>query len=229
MPYQTINEILWWNYEDSDSKLWPADTYDSLPDYDGTGPRPQIRLPLPEDWRSPFVGKTIPEVVAFMRNVPKPPKPLNTRFCAILRQEHLAEGCVYICKSLEGEVQQDDSVASDGKADSEIADAEVADDDDDSDIDMGIREGCDPMLAMVLEAEREMIKENRRETRAERLAGNTGKEVDDKTKPKHENDFENVQLIPTSNDMISLFLDGFEHERWDEYFCRWREHQHWIS
>lgn len=39
---QTINMVLAWNYEQSDSKIWPADTYDTIPDYDGTGPMPQI-------------------------------------------------------------------------------------------------------------------------------------------------------------------------------------------
>jgi len=138
-----------------------------------------------------------------MRNVPKPPKPLNTRYCAILRQEYLAEGCVYICKSLEGEVRQDDQVASDEEAENEISDDQI-----DSDTDIDIREGCNPMLAMVLEAEREMIKERVRKRRAERLAGNVEKTDEEKTKPKHENDFENIQLIPTSNDMISLLNDG---------------------
>lgn len=37
-----------------------------------------------------------------MRNAPKPPKPL-TRFCAIMQKAPLAEGCTFICKSLEGE------------------------------------------------------------------------------------------------------------------------------
>ena len=94
-----------------------------------------------------------------MRNVPKPPKPLNTRYCAILRQEYLAEGCVYICKSLEGEAQQDDQVARDEEeAAGEVADDQLADDEVDSETDIHIREGCDPMLAMVLEAEKERSK-----------------------------------------------------------------------
>lgn len=165
-----------------------------------------------------------------MGNVPKPPKPLNSRFCAILRKEYLAEGCVYICKSLEGEVRQDDLVASDEKTDNNVVDDGVTDDDDDdSDIDMGIREGCNSMLAMVLEAEKEMIRERTRKNWAERQAGKIEETTKERARPKHENDFENIQLVPTSNDMISLFLDGFEHERWDEYFRRWREYQHWIS
>jgi hypothetical protein len=156
-----------------------------------------------------------------MRSVPTSPKPLNTRFCAILRQEYLAEGCVYICKSLEGETRRDNHVASDEEAGGVILDDEV-----DSDFDGDIREGCNPMLAMALKAEKEMIKEKRRKDRAERLLE---KKTKGNVQPQHENEFENLQLNPTSRDMISLFLDGFEHERWDEYFCRWREHQHRIS
>lgn len=159
-----------------------------------------------------------------MRGVPKPPNPLNTRFCAILRQEYLAEGCAYICKSLEDEIRRDDHIASDEDSGGEVMDKEV-----DSDSDGDIREGCNPMLAMVLKAEKVMMKEKRRKNRAERLLDKVGKKTKEKVQSQHENDFENVQLIPTSNNMISLFLDGFEHERWDEYFCGWREHQHWIS
>jgi hypothetical protein len=166
-----------------------------------------------------------------MRNVPKPPKPLSTRFCALLRHEHLAEGCVYICKSLNGEVRHDNQVAGEEEeeADGAVADDKVTDDDVDSNTGIFIREGCNPMLAMVLEAEKETIKERSRKNRAKRLTTTADKKTKQKAKPKHENDLEDVQLIPTSNDMISLFLDGFEHERWDEYFRLWREHQNWIS
>lgn len=69
----------------------------------------------------------------------------------------------------------------------------------------------------------------RMKDRAERLLDKVEEKTKGNVQPQHENDFENVQLNSTSNDMISLFLDGFEHERWDEYFCRWRGHQHRIA
>lgn len=36
-----------------------------------------------------------------MRNAPKPPKPLNKRFCAVVTKESLEQNQVLICKSLD--------------------------------------------------------------------------------------------------------------------------------
>ena len=191
--------------------------YDPIPDYDGS--IAQITLPLPSDWRSPFVGKSVPEVVAFMRNVPKPPKPLNTRFCAILRRSSLDEGCVFICKSLKGKVRQERKAADEDETERE----------DDLDTDSDIGEGHGPRFTRIMKARKAMINRRKRTERAERLSGKADKGAEEKTKPKYEDDYEDIQLIPTSADRISLFLDGVEHQRWDEFFCRWRENQGWIS
>jgi hypothetical protein len=39
------------------------------------------------DWRSPFVGSSLQEIVAFIKAVPKPSKPLCKRFFAVLQKE----------------------------------------------------------------------------------------------------------------------------------------------
>jgi hypothetical protein len=255
-----INQILEWNYEQSDSIVWPADTYDTLPDYDGEGPMPQIQFPLPPDWRSPFVGKSVPEAVAFMRNAPKPPKPLNTRYCAILTQASLDENRLFICKSLEGIVREEYEYATSSEEDTDCEVDLVTDSD--------IGEYHDPCIARVQEAEKEMINERIRKARAKRLerkarkeseavsrGGAVGDEIDlERKKKKRRNkeigertlglsgitvkeaakcnlkdDYENVQLIGTSLGMISMFIDGVEHERWEEHFYYWREDQHLMS
>lgn len=269
------------NYDHHDSMIWPADTYDTIPDYDGIGPTPQIRFPLPSDWRSPFVGKSIPELVAFMRNVPKPPKPLNTRFCAIVRQADLDEGCIWICKSLEGEIRRHKHPSDDEESEvedlasdhSEIEGSdsnlrfktlrriraesnaekrklraeragrvlnkakekpkssdEESQPEEDPETDNSEVEGPPHDLATIFanaEKARRKAEEGRyREERALDIGRVNRKR---RKKPKHEDDYENIQLVPTSSNMVSMFLDGVEHERWDEYFCRWREDQCLIS
>lgn len=86
---------------DGDYALWLADDYSTLPDYAGISASGTI-TPIDPHWRSPFVGKSIPDVVAFMRNTPKPVKPLNKRFCAVVTKDDLEDGRIFICKSLEG-------------------------------------------------------------------------------------------------------------------------------
>lgn len=78
------------------------DEYGTLPDYRGSA-ESGTETPIDPDWRSPFIGKTIPDVVAFMRNTPKPPKPLSKRYCAVLTNDSLDEETVLICRSLEGD------------------------------------------------------------------------------------------------------------------------------
>jgi hypothetical protein len=255
-----INQILEWNYEQSDSIVWPADIYDTLPDYDGERSMPQIQFPLPPDWRSPFVGKSVPEAVAFMRNAPKPPKPLNTRYCAILTQASLDENRLFICKSLEGVAQEEYEYVTSSEEDTDC--------EDDLDTDSDIGECHTPWLARVRKAEKKMINRRKRERRVrclerkareeseaasrggavgdeidlerkekkrknkeigERTWGLSGITVKEAAKRNHKDDYENVQLIGTSLGMISMFIDGVEHERWEEYLYYWREDQYLIS
>jgi len=55
----------------------------------------------------PFIGKTVQDAVHFIRNAPKPPKPLNKRFCAVVTRDALKKGGVLICKSLDFDSEQE--------------------------------------------------------------------------------------------------------------------------
>lgn len=77
-------------------------TITTLPDYAGLAMSGTMS-PIDPKWRSPFIGKSIPEAVAFVRNAPKPPKPLNKRYCAVLTKDELESGSLLICKSQEDE------------------------------------------------------------------------------------------------------------------------------
>lgn len=68
-----------------------------------------------------------------------------------------------------------------------------------------------------------------RKERAQRLSGKASKGAEEKIQPKHEDDYEDIQPIPTSADRVSLFLDGVEHQRWNVYFCRWLDDRNRIS
>lgn len=59
------------------------------------------KCPIASDWRSPFVGKSIEDAANFVRNAPKPPKPLNKTWFAVMEKEDSEEGIVItLCKIL---------------------------------------------------------------------------------------------------------------------------------
>lgn len=100
---QIINTVLRENTEDDYCPLWLADTYDNLPDYAGRAAK-GTTAPIDEDWQSPF--STLQEAVAFVRNIPKPPKPLCKVFCAVLDKErYLQHGQLLFVKVDEAEPQ----------------------------------------------------------------------------------------------------------------------------
>ena len=76
-----------------------ADSYDNLPDY-----RPNYKIygnksPVDLDWQSPFVGKSISEVANFVRNIPKPPKPLCKEMFAVLQKDRFEKiGKLLLCR-----------------------------------------------------------------------------------------------------------------------------------
>jgi hypothetical protein len=78
-----------------------ADTYDTLPDYARGFSPGGTTAPIDANWRSPFIGKTVPDVVKFIRDTPRPPKTLNTRFCAVVTRVGLKGIRALICKSLD--------------------------------------------------------------------------------------------------------------------------------
>lgn len=57
------------------------------------------RAPISEQWKSPFIGETLRQIGAFIRNAPKPSKPLCNEICAVLTKEPYEErGEILICK-----------------------------------------------------------------------------------------------------------------------------------
>lgn len=101
--FQTINKVLRDNSDNTGAQyLWLADTYDSLHDYDGLT-HEGTSSPIDPAWRSPFVGKTPADAIAFIRNAPKPPKPLCKAYCALLQKALYEEkGYLLMCKAIEG-------------------------------------------------------------------------------------------------------------------------------
>ena len=65
--------------------LWLAtDNYDDVPGSDSRGTRDQgTKAPVPSAFKSPFVGKSLIDVVAWLRNKPEDVE-LETKFFAIL-------------------------------------------------------------------------------------------------------------------------------------------------
>lgn len=101
---QTINEVL----KDT-TLLWLADTYETLPDYRPNYKHTGTSHPVSETWRSPFVGKSMQEVANFIRNTPKPPKPLCKKYFAVMQKElYEGNGELIVCKILpqNGELDQ---------------------------------------------------------------------------------------------------------------------------
>jgi hypothetical protein len=87
--------------------LWLADKYENLPDYADSLSAEGTATPVDPDWKSPFIGQTIHEAVDFIRNAPKPPKPLCKVFCAVLQKDRFEkDGVMLICRRVgEEEVQ----------------------------------------------------------------------------------------------------------------------------
>jgi hypothetical protein len=89
------------------SDVWLADdNYDHLPDFNGTafieGTRPSVET----NWKSPFVGKTLAEVAAWVSGIPKPPKAVCKTFFVVLKKElYESQGMVFMCKFVEGETE----------------------------------------------------------------------------------------------------------------------------
>jgi hypothetical protein len=86
-----------------------SDTYDSLTDYEPGDRRGNQSYPMDEGWKSPFAGKSIEDAANFIRNTPKPPKPLCKTFFAVMEKDLYEQyGLLKVCKILPkgGEVDQ---------------------------------------------------------------------------------------------------------------------------
>lgn len=99
-----INEVLRLSKEEQGlSILWLADRYDTLPNYDPENPGAEGTLGLLDsNWRSPFAGSSVEQVAAFIRGVPKPPKPLCKHFFAVLTRERFEQSKELLIYSILG-------------------------------------------------------------------------------------------------------------------------------
>lgn len=189
-----------------DLTLWLADSYDSLPDYRGRSTL-GTSFPVDADWHSPFIGKTVPDAITFIKNAPKPPKPLSKRFCAVVTKEYLEEGLILICKSLEDEIESD---SDEDDNDNDFANLQTSEDEEDDEGSPSMRSDGFMMQAEGGNGIRFSDGTERTEKQALRELGN---------------DYDGIQVIPTPDDEVGMFHYGFERIEWRERYIAWREEQ----
>lgn len=213
---QDLNTLLDENARNigGDHTIWLADNYDNLPDYKGyTEPG---TVSVDSSWRSPFIGKTIPDVVAIIRGAPKPPKPLNRRFCAVLNKETFDEGLILICKSLENESD------SDGECKYEHEEVDVASEEEDGERLSNIataKPGSikEKLLRHDLKMFDKMLECTRMKPRSTKQA-----------LKEHGSDYDGVQVIPTDEDEVGQFSYYYDRRKWRENYVEWREKRVYI-
>jgi hypothetical protein len=72
-----------------------------LPDVRPTHRLLATKCPIDSSWRSPFVGNSIEDAANFVRNAPKPPKPLNKSWFAVMQKQAFEKnGRLLNCKIL---------------------------------------------------------------------------------------------------------------------------------
>jgi hypothetical protein len=96
-----VNEVLSSNIEDMGGArvVQLADTYDLLPNWDPNAAPEGTDPNIATIWRSPFIGKSLIEVASWIRHIPKPPKPINKTYFAVLQRERYEQSKqVLICR-----------------------------------------------------------------------------------------------------------------------------------
>lgn len=180
-----------------------ADDYDTLPDYAGASARGTL-APINTKWRSSFIGKTIPNVSAFIRNAPKPPKPLDKRYCAVLNKDEFEVGQFLICKSLEGESDNED------EGEDEDPGSAASEEEDEPPVQEAQPGSIKALLLQHSKISFDELPPRRRPTtkQAIRALGN---------------DYEGIQVIPTAEYRVGWFHYTFAHYKWREAYVEWRE------
>lgn len=85
--------------------VWLADdNYEHLPDFQGAtavrGTEPTVQA----TWKSQFLGKSLADIVTWVRNIPKPPKAVCKSYFAVLQKDlYEQRGMVLICKVVDGQ------------------------------------------------------------------------------------------------------------------------------
>lgn len=70
---QQINQVLQKSYDGANLNswhLWLADSYTNTPRKQGDQYMDGTKPPVPKEWKSPFLGKTIPEAAEFIKKLP---------------------------------------------------------------------------------------------------------------------------------------------------------------
>jgi len=200
--------------------IWLADTYNSLPDYTGLAVD-GTKEPIDTNWSSPFIGKTVRDAVDFIRNAPKPPKPLNKRFCAVVTRDALQEGEVLICKSLDFDSEQE------RLRDEEMNEEFHYDSDDDNSADLDDDE-YPPFKSLGELGGDLMAYASQAMSDPRVLEAATCRITTKQILQQLGNDYKNVQVIPTPRNEVDLFNGGFHCYRWAARYRAWREEGYLI-
>jgi hypothetical protein len=175
------------------------------------------KAPIDPNWRSPFIGKTVRDAVDFMRNAPKPPKPLNKRFCAVVTKDLFRQHRALICKSLDFESEQerleDEEEGEEFHYDSDSEEDESHDDDDEWSLHRTLEELGGDLEAYVAQpsSDPRIVEAVTSRITTKQILQELG------------NDYENVQVIPTPRNEVDLFNRGFHRYRWAARYRAWRQ------
>jgi hypothetical protein len=103
-----INEVLQKAHDgDETHDLWLAHSYDSIVDIANSLQSSGTRPPVDEQWRSPFIGKSIKNAAGFVKNenAPKPPKALNKTYSSFWTRNSTKRTVgLPVCRLIDGEV-----------------------------------------------------------------------------------------------------------------------------
>lgn len=184
-------------------KTWLADDYDTLTDYAGAAACGTL-APINTKWRSPFNGKTLPNVIAFIGNAPKPPKPLDKRYCAVLIEDEFEDGRILICKSSRGDSDSEDA------GEDEDPGFVASEEDDEPPVQEAQPGSIKTLLLQHSKVSYDGLPPRHRPTtkRAIKALGN---------------DYQGIQIIPTAEYKVEWFHYTFAHYKWTEAYFECRE------
>ncbi|CAG8952868.1 hypothetical protein HYFRA_00007582 [Hymenoscyphus fraxineus] len=95
-----INQILQTSYSGASLgswNLWLATSYTNAPRKQGDQYTDGTKPPVPKDWNSPFLGKSIPDAVEFMEGLPDE-STVDWHHFVIVGEDYLKSGIVNLCR-----------------------------------------------------------------------------------------------------------------------------------
>lgn len=154
--------------------------------------------------------------MAFLQEIPKPPKPVCKRFCAVLRQQDLDNRQILICKTL-------------------IGGDDIPEWFEDSFESLWLKNWGAVKWLNKGDREREEHEAGKKLSNMELLNRLDEKDLKDRLEnPIYKgrsmkerylelgNDYENIQVIPTGSDMAGEFVYIFRRSNWQERYMDWR-------